>query len=235
MIKKLFIMFLFSALATPLIAEDKLEVNPSRLVKVLGPVNASIIEKANELIKLSELSKDPIYLFINSPGGSVGAGNVFIDAMTIVKNRGIQINCVTSVYAASMAFSILMNCSERYVLENVKLLFHPARVFLMMTALTGKEYQKIAEDLISIDTKLQKELLEKLEIDEDIMLKAYYDEKWWDISELQAVTKKGWLKVVKDISGIKDLFALTPGKINQSDILKMGKGKKYVIFNSKDN
>lgn len=219
-------------------AQEKKElsvtVDKNRLVNILGVVDARIINKANQLIKLAAHSQEPIYLFVNSPGGSVRAGNVFIDAMNLVKSRGVQLKCITSIYAASMAFSILANCSDRYVLPNARLLFHPARIGIM-GAFTGPEYKELADILLSLDNTLQKFLVETMEIDKDVMLDAYYKEKWWGVEELQAETKTGWLTIVDDIVGIDNLFSFKPGKVQQSDVIHELNDQGYVIFNAKTN
>jgi ATP-dependent Clp protease protease subunit len=219
---------------TPAPEKSVLEVNKERLINILGPVNAGIVEKANDLMTLARISREPIYLFVNSPGGSVRAGNVFIDAMTIAKNRGIEIKCITSIYAASMAFSILANCSDRYVLPNARLLFHPARIGIM-GAYTGPEYQELADILNNLDKSLQEFLVKELEIDRDVMMKAYYAEKWWDAKELQAATKKGWLIIVEDVIGIENLFSFKAGRVNQSDFLHELNEFGHVFFHTATN
>lgn len=215
----------------------KLYVNPSRLIKVLGAVGPDIVKKANQLLALADSTKEPIYVLINSPGGSVRVGNVFIDAMTMAKSRGVQIKCLTSIYAASMAFSIFANCSEKYVLANTQLLFHPARIGLF-GVYTAEEFELMHKELKKIDNRLQDFLLRELEIDKEVMLKAYYDEKWWEAEELQKATRKGWLNIVDDVVGIDStLFSVSPGKVrseeeegdHQQELEEYG----YVILRSK--
>lgn len=184
-------------------------VDTSRLINILGQVNRGILDKANELMALASQSRQPIFLLVNSPGGSVRSGNVFISAMNVVKSRGIQIQCITSVYAASMAFSILANCSTRYVLPKAQLLFHPVRVGLMGT-LTGNELKTLADDLRALDVGLLNFLENAMGMNRPLLERTFYAEKWWDATELQAVTKKGWLTIIRDVKGIDDLFALEP-------------------------
>lgn len=186
-----------------------LDMDKDRLVKIVGAVDGSILPKATELLKLSEKSTAPIYILINSPGGSVRTGNVFIDAMHIAKARGAEIRCVSPVYAASMAFTILMNCSKRYALANTSLLFHPVRVVLGQTPITAPLALELARDLDVYDTKLKAELLENLGIEEAIMIKAYYEEKWWDARELQTAVKPGWITIVDNITGTTDVFEVS--------------------------
>jgi ATP-dependent Clp protease protease subunit len=193
-------------------APTTLDIDNTRLVKVIGGVDGSIIPKATELLTLADKSSDPIYIMINSPGGSVRAGNVFIEAMNIAKYRGIELKCVSPVYAASMAFTILMNCTERYALKSTQLLFHPVRVILGNMPVTAPVAAEIAADLNKYDKELKDQLLRELELDKEVMTKAYYDERWWSAKELQAASKDGWLIVVDDIKGTSDVFQLSAKK-----------------------
>jgi ATP-dependent Clp protease protease subunit len=227
--------FALAAALASIASAETLEVDSSRLIKVLGPVDGRILEKANELMELATVSKEPIYVLVNSPGGSVAAGNVFVDAMGIAKQRGIVVKCVTSIYAASMAFTILANCSERYVLPQAELLFHPVRVAINDT-LTAPQFQELATTLHVMDLALQKFLVETTGIDKEVMLTAYYGEKWWKAAELQAATNPGWLIIVTDVKGIKELFVHEEKRqVNESDVQLDGEEQAYVIYNTRNN
>lgn len=210
--KKLLVILGVLALSAPA-AGEVLEVNKDRLVKVLGTINGSIVDKANQVMELAGESSKDIYVFINSPGGSVRAGEVFLSALTIAKSRGVTVKCVSSIYSASMAFSILAACSERYVLENAKLLFHPVRIGLFMTVLTQRDAERLHREMLVIDEALKATLLESMGMDEAVFTKAFYEEKWWSAKELQKATVEGWLTIVEDVRGIdKKLFSYQEDK-----------------------
>lgn len=191
-------------------APKVLELDSKRTIKIIGGIGGGILGQAEELIKLADKSTAPIYLLINSPGGSVRTGNVFIAAMEMAQARGITVKCVVPVYAASMAFSILLACSERYALEKSELLFHPVRINASRITITAPLALALFEDLNKIDLALQELLTQELGLDKDIMLKAYYDEKWWKAGELAAAAKVGWISIVKDIKGVDGIFQLEP-------------------------
>jgi ATP-dependent protease ClpP protease subunit len=132
-----------------------------------------------------------------------------------------------------MAFSIMVNCSNRYVLPNAQLLFHPVRVGLMGSML-AEELQKLATELAFLDTTLQDLLVSSMGIDRNVMLEAYYDEKWWTPKEMQAVTTAGWLTIVDDIVGINNLFTISPKKVKGNHSAELTE-YDYVIFNTKTN
>ena len=186
---------------------ETLKVDNTRLVNILGDVDFRILAKANEILKLSTASTKPIYLLINSPGGSVAAGSIFIDSMNLIKKKGIKIKCLSTIYNASMAFSIFATCSERYALPNTSLLFHPVRIGLE-GMYREMDLTPIATSLGKIDSILQTFLVESTAIDKEIMMKAYYEEKWWTALELKTATKQGWLTIIDGLVGIEDPFII---------------------------
>ena len=74
-----------------------------------------------ELLFLAGKSDDDIYIYINSPGGSVTAGLALYDTMRYIKPKIITI-CVGM--AASMAAFILAAGDSRYALENSEIMIH---------------------------------------------------------------------------------------------------------------
>lgn len=185
-----------------------LKVDPSRLIRVLGGVDQSILPKAEKLIALTKKSLRPIYVMINSPGGSVRAGNVFIDAITIAKARGVSVRCFTTVYAASMGANILAECSERFMLPNATLLFHPVRV-IVMAMVTAADAKELYDSMEVLNRKILKSLLEQTGMDEDTLLTAFYNEEWLTSDKLTE-SASGFITVIKNVTGIKDIFTLNP-------------------------
>lgn len=199
-----FILITLMILLTNFAVGAELKVDSTRLINILGEVDYNILEKANELAELSK-TPEPIYLLINSPGGSVAAGHVFIDSMRLAQKKGINIKCISTIYNASMAFSIFASCTERYALPNTSLLFHP-----VSTALSGRFGERrlttIADELGKLDKDLQDFLIGSLGISKKLVMDTYYAEKWWTAVELNAVAKKGWMTIVDGLSGIPKPF-----------------------------
>jgi ATP-dependent Clp protease protease subunit len=74
--------------------------------------------------QLSKLTSNPIYLYIDSPGGNVDSGLDFINNMNwYMFQQGKMINCIVKS-AYSMAFIILQHCSNRYVMTSSTLMQH---------------------------------------------------------------------------------------------------------------
>ncbi len=117
--------------------------------EVGGESVSAVISKAKELdtamtgigFKESATGKKPLYLFLNTPGGSIQAGLELIEAL---KGIGRPVNTVT-LFAASMGFQIAQNMDTRYIIKNGVLMSH--------RAMGGFEGQFGGEGLSQIDNR----------------------------------------------------------------------------------
>jgi len=96
----------------------------NRIILLSGEIND---ESANiviaELLYLDSLSHNDIYLYINSPGGSISAGMAIYDTMNFI-NSDVSTTCVGM--AASMG-AFLLSCGKigkRYSLPNSEVMIH---------------------------------------------------------------------------------------------------------------
>lgn len=89
----------------------------------VGPLlkAARDLDKENSLKDL--VIRDPIYLFIRSPGGEIQTGLEMLDAL---KASGRPIDTITS-FAASMAFQTVQQLGKRLILNNGVLMSHRAK------------------------------------------------------------------------------------------------------------
>ena len=80
-------------------------------------------EIIQQILYLSDLNKEPIFLFINSPGGSVSAGFAIYD---IMKNCGCDIITICNGMAASMAAFLLASGTNgmRYCMPHAEVMIH---------------------------------------------------------------------------------------------------------------
>lgn len=135
---------------------SRLESNPSQdqtillekdnLLVLSEPVTDEsahrIMEKAHELDAMQDavLTKKPIYLFLNTPGGSVEAGTNLA-----VYLRGLRrpVHTIT-LFAASMGFHLVENLGIRYGLSNATFMNHHARCGVEgeMGGLSGSQLEK---------------------------------------------------------------------------------------------
>ena len=171
------------------------EAKDDRIVEIIGQVDGDIINQAAEVERLSNLNNEPIELLINSPGGSVFTGMIFIDAMNAAKAKGIKFKCTSVVLAASMAYTIFSNCDERYAQANTRLLFHP-----MSTRAQGR-VQELVTDLIQTVPE-EKAIMDKLRNDLGIDWKTfhtnYFAETFWTATTLLNISPE-FLTIVDDV------------------------------------
>ena len=98
-------------------------------LSVLGPIDDDLVNSAIENSALLNKNNNYTYIYLNSPGGSVVAGQKYINLINSLK-RTKKIMCI-SEFAASMAFHILQHCDYRYVLKTSKMMQHQISLFLM--------------------------------------------------------------------------------------------------------
>lgn len=102
-----------------------LKVDPKRTVTIDFPIG--YYEHLDNAVKkqLNELgnSKEPIYVLLNSPGGSVDVGNEFVSLMQAADGPVYTV-CVG--LCASMAAIILEHGTKRFALDRSTIMFHDA-------------------------------------------------------------------------------------------------------------
>ena len=94
-------------------------------VQLRGPVNresvGQVMHELNAIARLGE-ANEPIYLVLNTPGGSVMAGLDLINYMNTLRRPVHAI----ATYAASMGFHILQSSEKRYVTKYATIMSHRA-------------------------------------------------------------------------------------------------------------
>lgn len=94
-------------------------------VVLRGPVTSqSVSEVMEELASLSKVGneKDPIYLILETPGGSVMAGIKLIEYVNTLKRPVHSV----AIFAASMGFQILQSSPVRYITKFGTIMSHQA-------------------------------------------------------------------------------------------------------------
>lgn len=127
-----------------------------RIIILFGEItdatSASIISQLLFLSSNDE-NKD-IYIYINSPGGSVTAGLSIYDTMKYIKPKVVTIGMGL---CASMGAFLLSSGDKRYALENTKIMIHQP-----LGGANGQatDIMIVAEEIIRIKKKLN-EILSK--------------------------------------------------------------------------
>jgi ATP-dependent Clp protease protease subunit len=121
--------FLLLAAATASVYDipSMITLTPSNTIAVNGVVTSESALTWQR--KLRENEGDTVYLYINSPGGSVLAGNAFISEIQYQAHQGKNIICVME-FAASMAFAIIQACPHRAAVPHATGMQHQMSLIL---------------------------------------------------------------------------------------------------------
>lgn len=124
-----------------------------RIIFIEGEINdttANII--TSELLYLDSINNDDIYIYINSPGGSITSGFAIYDTMNYIKSDVVTIGIGM---CASMAAFLLSSgtIGKRSVLKNTEIMIHQP-----LGGINGQatEIKIVAERIIKLKNKLNK-------------------------------------------------------------------------------
>jgi len=155
--------------------------DPDRTLFFKGEVNDKSADKfIIDLNSLDEADQSkPIFIVINSPGGSLEAGFRIENNMDALRAPTV---CIVENGAYSMASGIFLHCGSRYMEPHTSLMFHYGSI-----AIQGSRYEAAEQMRHALDQFDQ--------FDEDnakhlgLTLKAYrakIDHDWW-LTETQAI------------------------------------------------
>ena len=118
-----------------------------------------------EMLYLASLGDDDIWLYINSPGGSVTAGLAIYDTMNNIKPN---VNTLCVGLAASMGAFLLSSGTKRYALPNSEIMIHEPSTGMQGAATDifnhAKWLEKLKYKVDSILAKNTKHSLQEIEI-----------------------------------------------------------------------
>ena len=95
-----------------------------RIIFLSGEINDEVSNVVvSELLYLDGVSNDDIYLYINSPGGSITSGMAIYDTMNFIKS---DVSTICVGMSASMAAFLLAvgKKGKRYILPNAEVMIH---------------------------------------------------------------------------------------------------------------
>ena len=191
------LVFLTMLLTAPLFGGPVFKYNEKRAIIIDGPIEA-LDEKAEDIRKWSLESTKPIFIVINSYGGSVIDGLKVVTAINQAKARKARVYCAVTDAAMSMATHILTACSGRYALKTSLIMWHPIAVNLMFASLTEKSTKRFNKQLVLLSEHLDKELMKALGLDKKVFDEYHENEYIQLATDLDQIAPK-FLKIVDDI------------------------------------
>jgi ATP-dependent protease ClpP protease subunit len=160
-------------------------LNRTNHVAISGGISgSSIASTLTNLAKLNTPENGDITIFIASYGGSVTAGNSFIEQLRFLKMQGHTIVCLVE-FAYSMAFAIMQHCDYRYVTPTTSVMQHQMAIPESSGGLWGsyqnmKSYMNYLEQ---IEIQMNKEAATRLGLanGEEFRNKIAHD--WWLVGQ----------------------------------------------------
>lgn len=131
-----------------------------RIIFLSGEINDSLANIiVSELLYLDNLNNEDIYLYINSPGGSITSGMSIYDTINFINSKVITIGLGM---CASMAAFLLSSGNSRYALPNAEIMIHQP-----IGGAQGQatDIQIAAERIITLKEKLNKILAQNTKQD----------------------------------------------------------------------
>lgn len=166
-----------------------------RIILIFGEitdeVSASVIA---QLLFLSSQDKEKdIYLYINSPGGSVSAGLSIYDTMNYITNKCITIGMGL---CASMGAFLLASGDKRYALKHTKIMIHQplggAKGQASDIKIIANEIintKKILNEILANITKKDINIIER-DTDRDFYMDSFAAKEYGLIDEILENNKK---------------------------------------------
>lgn len=143
-----------------------------------GVVDDTSVAKAQ--LALGQISanlgkKEVIYLVIDSPGGSVSAGNLFIDFAKSLPQK-IKPICI---FCASMGYHIFQSLDERLVYNSSELMSHRVRIGGLAGQVPGEAISRL-NNIIAVSNKMDESVAKRIGLTLEAYQNLIYDELWLD-------------------------------------------------------
>lgn len=148
-------------------------------------VQVGLIERASKL-----KAGEPIYLFLNSPGGSIEDGLQIIETAKGLPNPVHTI----SQFSASMSFVISQYLGTRYLLSNATLMAHRARVGGVDGEVPGSAYTRL-DAVLEMTNRLDGVVAARAGLNVGMYQAMVRDEMW--LSADQGIRQHFGDKIVK--------------------------------------
>lgn len=117
-------------------------------------------------------ARKPIWIYLDSPGGSVIKGLNVID---VIKNSKTPVYTVCLSQCASMAFHIFISGNKRYCFKNSVLLIHDGQVSIENSSSKAKDTMKFIDNL---DERIKQHVLSHTNITSDFY-ESIYDTEYY--------------------------------------------------------
>jgi ATP-dependent Clp protease protease subunit len=160
-------------------AADIVTLTNKNHVSLVGPVTSANVDSVITLFNDPDIlatikDEKQIFLYINSPGGSVFEGYRLIQHIQTLQAQNVSVECIAQNFM-SMGFAIFQTCSKRLVMTNSLGMQHP------MSTRMGGNIQSIHTELDMIEAMYEE--LSALQYRRLNISRAEFNERilrdWW--------------------------------------------------------
>ena len=170
-------------IAATFAAATTITLSANNFVSMVGPVTASSV---NDVIKsfntkgVIDYMEDnkKINLYINSPGGSVFAGNHLVQYIKTLQDSNIEVNCIAQNFM-SMGFVIMQSCTNRYVMFDSVGMQHQMSLGLHGNIENIRTHFSLLDRINNVIIDME---INKIKIDREFYLKKILSD-WWLFGE----------------------------------------------------
>lgn len=137
--------------------------------------NQSVSLLLYEIIQMdAKLKKgEPIYLVLDTPGGSVVAGNTLIDALNAL---GRPVHTI-SLFSASMGYHMVQSLGKRYITPSGTLMSHRVRIGGLSGQVPGEATVRLA-DIVRTAQMMDEKVADRIGMPVDEYQRMIWDEYW---------------------------------------------------------
>jgi ATP-dependent protease ClpP protease subunit len=128
-----------------------IDITTKKVIHLFGEVTRYSIDRALLEEHLTESIPGDRVVLIDSPGGSVQAGQLLIDSLMLEKKRGMRIVCVAIDNAHSMAFNTLSFCDVRLATKGTRMVVHKVAFESLPIRGTARNLRMLANEADRVD------------------------------------------------------------------------------------
>lgn len=157
-------------------SDSSITLTENNHVVFAGEVNDTSVAKAQlEMGRISSRlsTNDVIYLVIDSPGGSVSAGNLFIDFAKSLPQK-VKPICI---FCASMGYHMFQSFDERLVYSSSMLMSHRVSIGGLSGQVPGEALSRL-QNIINTSNEMDAKVAKRIGVSLTDYQKSIYDELW---------------------------------------------------------
>lgn len=155
-------------------AKEKIVLTDKNTVIMNAPFRASSVAIVQQKLgKLASKTKDDLYLVLDSPGGSISAGQALIDYANSLDNK---VHTVT-IFAASMAYLTAQHLGTRYIVPSGTMMSHRASISGLSGQVPGEANSRLRY-IGDIVEGLFQSTAKRVGVPYKDYLRSVYDELW---------------------------------------------------------